>query len=54
MNAHQAIGGDVLIATIDGIIPISAAITKDTSQLELAAITRAIKPMWRTEAVTQA
>jgi hypothetical protein len=49
MNAHLAIGGDVLIATVDGIIPISASINKDTSQLELAAITRAIKPMWRDE-----
>ena len=49
MNAHMAVGGDVLIATVDGIIPISAAITKDTAQLELAAITRAIKPMWRNE-----
>ena len=49
MNAHQSIGGDILIASVDGIIPISASITKDTSQLELASITRAIKPMWRTE-----
>jgi hypothetical protein len=49
MNCYQPIGGDVLIATVDGIIPISASITKDTSQLELAAITRAIKPMWRDE-----
>jgi len=49
MNCHTPIGGDVLIATVDGIIPISASITKDTSQLELASITRAIKPMWRAE-----
>ena len=47
MNAHIAVGGDVMIATVDGIIPISASITKDSMQLELAAITRAIKPMWR-------
>jgi hypothetical protein len=49
MNCWTPIGGDVLIATVDGIIPISASITKDTSQLELAAITRPIKPMWRDE-----
>jgi hypothetical protein len=49
MNAWQPVGGDVLIATVDGIIPISASITKDSAQLELAAITRAIKPMWRNE-----
>jgi hypothetical protein len=49
MNAWTPVGGDVMIATVDGIIPISASITKDSSQLELAAITRAIKPMWRNE-----
>ena len=49
MNAHQSVGGDILVATVDGIIPISASIDKDSAQLELAAITRAIKPMWRTE-----
>jgi hypothetical protein len=42
-----AVGGDVLIATVDGIIPISGAITKTRTELELAAVTRAIKPMWR-------
>jgi len=49
MNAHLAIGGDMLIATVDGILPLSGAITKDRSELELAAITRQIKPMWRME-----
>ena len=53
MNAHQALGGDVLIATVDGIIPISASVNKDVSQLELAAITLTIKPMWRTEVATK-
>jgi hypothetical protein len=49
MNAHAPIGGDVVIMTVDGIIPLSGAITKDRSELELAAITRNIKPMWREE-----
>ena len=49
MNAWTPIGGDVLLATVDGIIPISAAITKDASQLALAAISRPIKPLWRNE-----
>jgi len=49
MNAHLAIGGDLLIATVDGILPTSGAITKDRAELELAAITRNIKPMWREE-----
>jgi hypothetical protein len=49
MNAHLAVGGDLLIATVDGILPISGAITKDRAELELAATTRTIKTMWRAE-----
>jgi hypothetical protein len=49
MNAHIAVGGDLLVATVDGILPISGAITKDRAELELAAVTRTIKPMWRAE-----
>jgi hypothetical protein len=49
MNAHLSVGGDLLIATVDGILPTSGAITKDRAELELAAITRQIKPMWRDE-----
>jgi len=49
MNAHATVGGDLLIATVTGIVPVSAAITKDSIQLELAAITRPIKTMWRNE-----
>ena len=47
MNAHILIGGELLIATVDGIVPVSGAITKGRTELELAAITRTIKPMWR-------
>jgi hypothetical protein len=53
MNAHLSIGGDLLIATVDGIMPTSGAITKDRAELELAAITRAIKPMWREEVLAK-
>jgi hypothetical protein len=49
MNAHMALGGDILIATVSGIVPISASITKSSEELELAAITRSIKAMWRDE-----
>jgi hypothetical protein len=49
INAHVPLGGDLLIATVDGIVPISAAITKDTEQLDLAAVTLNIKTMWREE-----
>ncbi len=48
-NAHTTIGGDLLIATTDGITPVSAAITKTAEQLDLAAITLPIKNMWRDE-----
>lgn len=51
MNAHIQIGGDLLVATVDGILPTSSAVTKDRAELELAAITRNIKPMWREEAI---
>jgi hypothetical protein len=49
MNAHLPIGGDLLLATVDGIVPISATITKSKEELDLAAITRQIRPMWRDE-----
>jgi hypothetical protein len=51
MNAHLSVGGDLLIATVDGIVPTSGAITKSRAELELAAITRNIRQMWRTEAI---
>jgi len=50
MNAHFQLGGDLMILTVDGIVPISAAITKSSGQLELAMITRTIEPLWHEEA----
>jgi hypothetical protein len=52
MNAHINVGGDLLLLTVDGIIPLSQAITKEVGQLELAMLTRTIKPMWR-DSVTE-
>jgi hypothetical protein len=49
MNAHVAIGGDLLVATVDGILPVSGAITKGKVELELAAVTRTIKNLWRSQ-----
>lgn len=49
MNAHLPLGGDLLVATRSGIVPVSASINKTPEELELAMITRAIKPMWRDE-----
>lgn len=48
-NAHISIGGDLLMATEQGIVPISACVNKSYEELELAAITKPIKPMWRDE-----
>ena len=48
-NGHQQLGGDVLVCTIDGIVPLSAAVAKDVSALSLAAITYNIEPMWMRE-----
>lgn len=53
MNAHIPLGGDLLVATVEGIVPVSQAITKTAEQLDLAALTRAIKPMWRDEVLAK-
>jgi len=47
INGTMSAGGDLLIATQDGIIPISEAVNKDTAALSLAAVTRAIEPEWK-------
>jgi len=53
MNAHINLGGDLLVATLDGIVPLSAAISKDAGQLDMGMITYAIRSMWRTEALAK-
>ena len=53
MNAHITLGGDLLIATMEGIVPTSEAITKEGEQLELAMLTVNIKSMWRDEAIAK-
>jgi hypothetical protein len=50
-NAKFRAGGDLIIATQDGLVPLSAAQTKDPAALNLVAITRPIEISWRTEAV---
>jgi hypothetical protein len=49
MNGHMLIGGDLLIMTVDGIVPTSQAIAKDSGTLDLAMVTNTIRPMWRSE-----
>ena len=48
-NAHTKLGGDILVATVDGIVPLTATMQKDVSALSLAAITYNIEPMWKRE-----
>lgn len=45
-NAWMRAGGDFLVATVEGIIPISAAIRKDPAALSVNAITNRIEPDW--------
>ncbi|MCC0052142.1 MAG: hypothetical protein H6881_09720 [Rhodobiaceae bacterium] len=42
-------GGDPLIATESGIVPLSEAVNKDPSALSLAAVTRQIELVWNAE-----
>ena len=52
-KAIMRAGGDLLIATDDGIIPLSEAIRKDMAALTLAAVTQNIEPEWRKEATAR-
>jgi hypothetical protein len=48
-RAVMRAGGDVLIATDDGIVPLSQVVQKDPAALSLAAVTRTIRDTWREE-----
>lgn len=48
-KAIMQAGGDLLIANENGLVPISAAIQRDTAALELAAVSRAITPHWQSQ-----
>lgn len=52
-RATMRAGGDLVIATEEGMVPISAAINKDPSVLHIAAISAPIDPDWRREAVAR-
>lgn len=49
-NAVMRAGGDLVIATSDGFVPLSAVLKKDPIALSLDAVSYAIEPDWRTEA----
>lgn len=50
--AHVSIGGDLLIATVAGIVRLSAAIGRESVAIEESAITRPIAPIWLGRAKT--
>ncbi|WP_431321675.1 hypothetical protein [Rhizobium sp. YTU87027] len=52
-NATMQAGGDLLIGTEDGIVPISEAVNKDEAALSLSAVTRNIEPEWKKEVVAR-
>jgi len=52
-NAWLRVGGDVVIATVDGIVPISQALSKDVAQLEFSAITTNVHPTWMREVLAR-
>jgi hypothetical protein len=43
-------GGDLLIATQSGLVPISQAIQRDVAALEMGAVSKAITPLWQERA----
>jgi len=49
-NAFLKVGGDLLILTDIGLIPLTVIISKDPAALALAAISRNIQPDWQKEA----
>jgi len=49
-NAWARVGGDLIIETDEGIVPISLAIGKDEAALSLSAISRQIEPAWKAAA----
>jgi hypothetical protein len=52
-RATMRAGGDLIIATEGGMIPISASVTKDPAALSLSAISRSIEPDWITEVIAR-
>ena len=49
-NCHIKAGGDVLVATDVGLVPISAAAQNDIAALPARAVSRPISPLWQRQA----
>ncbi len=52
-NAHMKAGGNLLIATRDGFVPISSAVQKDRAAMVLDAVSRPIQPTWQNYVTTR-
>lgn len=50
VNGTMQAGGDLLIATVDGIVPLSQVIQKDPAALSFSAVTAPIETLWAFEA----
>lgn len=50
-DANMRAGGDLLLATKEGLVPVSAAVTKDPAALGLSAVSAPIEPDWQALAV---
>jgi len=50
-RATMTAGGDLLVASKTGLVAVSASITKDPAAIGVTAVTRAIEPLWTSEAV---
>ncbi len=48
-EAYIQAGGDLIIATEEGLVPISQAIQRDVAALSLGAVSRPIEPEWRAQ-----
>lgn len=48
-KAFFRVGGELMILTVDGIIPLSQATQGDKSRLSLSSVARGIEPDWRNE-----
>lgn len=46
-QASMQAGGDMIVATQEGLVPISQAVQKDPAALSLSAVSRPIEPAWR-------
>jgi len=46
------IGGDLIVGTVDGIVTLSLAVTKDAGSLSISAVTKEVNPGWKSIAAS--